>query len=146
MNRRVRISIAVAILGCGFALLVGQGLKGTMIYSLTVDEVVGRNHKDPVDGLRVEGRIVSGSIVQRPADNFLKFEMTDGKSTLPVIYRGIVPDTFGDMGEVTVEGRYLPDGGFVADFLMAKCPSKYEMDPEALENRGGDHPPAPESR
>jgi cytochrome c-type biogenesis protein CcmE len=41
-----------------------------------------------------------------------------------------VPDTFKDdpanQVQVVVEGDYLTDGTFNADFLLAKCPSKYE--------------------
>ena len=141
MNRKVRITIGIVILGLAVLLLIGQGLNGTMVYSHTVTEIVSRPDTGPLDGLRVEGKIVSGTIEHKPAENYLHFVMTDGETNLPVVYRGIVPDTFGEMGEVTVEGSYLPSREFSADFLMAKCPSKYEMDPVELESRGGTHPP-----
>ena len=64
------------------------------------------------------------------ADLTLRFQMTDGDRAVPVSYRGVIPDTFGDKGEVVVEGVYRADGIFDASFLMAKCPSKYEMSPD----------------
>jgi cytochrome c-type biogenesis protein CcmE len=139
MSKRIRILAAFGALVVALAVLVGQGLRGTMVYSITVSEMVQRADEAPIEGLRVEGKVVTGSIVHRPTENYLRFEMTDGKATVPVLYRGIVPDTFGNMGEVTVEGSYMPDGVFHATFLMAKCPSKYEMDPSELERRG-EHP------
>jgi cytochrome c-type biogenesis protein CcmE len=39
----------------------------------------------------------------------------------------MVPDTFKDGSPVVLEGRYSADErGFVAEAIMAKCPSKYE--------------------
>jgi cytochrome c-type biogenesis protein CcmE len=133
MKTRIRLLLAFGLLGMGLIFLVSQGFRGTMVYSITVSELVEQSETGRLDGLRVVGQVVEGSIEQRPAENFLRFEMTDGSAQVPVVYRGIVPDTFGDMGEVTVEGAYTPDGEFQATFLMAKCPSKYEVDSEEAE-------------
>jgi cytochrome c-type biogenesis protein CcmE len=46
---------------------------------------------------------------------------------LRVIYRTLeTPDMFKDGAEVVVEGRMGTDSVFVADNVMAKCPSKFE--------------------
>src|SRR3712207_1888218 len=39
-----------------------------------------------------------------------------------------VADIFGDEVQVVVEGKYNADGTFVANTLLAKCPSKFETD------------------
>ena len=58
----------------------------------------------------------------------LRFSLRDveGSTTVPVVYRGSVPDLFKVGREVRVEGR-LERGVFVAkrDSLRTKCPSKY---------------------
>ena len=59
----------------------------------------------------------------------LRFRMRDvsgQSSSIPVVYRGSVPDLFKVGREVRVEGR-LQNGVFVAkkDSLRTKCPSKY---------------------
>jgi cytochrome c-type biogenesis protein CcmE len=58
----------------------------------------------------------------------LRFKLEDvkGGSSVPVVYRGSVPDLFKVGREVRVEGR-LQSGVFVAkrDSLRTKCPSKY---------------------
>ena len=58
----------------------------------------------------------------------LRFHLRDveGSTTVPVVYRGSVPDLFKVGREVRVEGR-LERGVFVAkrDSLRTKCPSKY---------------------
>ena len=58
----------------------------------------------------------------------LRFRLQDvaGGASVPVVYRGSVPDMFKVGREVRVEGR-LQNGLFIAkkDSLRTKCPSKY---------------------
>ena len=51
----------------------------------------------------------------------------DGTATVPVVYRGSVPDMFEDGRHVYLRGQ-LRNGVFVGakDSLVTKCPSKYE--------------------
>ena len=74
-----------------------------------------------------------GKVIGKPdgdshAAQGLRFRMRDveGQASVPVVYRGSVPDLFNDGREVRVEGR-LQRGVFVAtrDSLRTKCPSKY---------------------
>jgi cytochrome c-type biogenesis protein CcmE len=50
----------------------------------------------------------------------------DGSETVPVVYRGSVPDLFQAGRQVYMRGE-LQNGVFVAepDSLVTKCPSKY---------------------
>jgi cytochrome c-type biogenesis protein CcmE len=48
-------------------------------------------------------------------------------AVLKARYRGLVPDTFKTGGEVVATGKLAEDGTLVAETIMAKCPSKYEM-------------------
>lgn len=58
----------------------------------------------------------------------LHFRLRDVKGTasVPVVYKGSVPDLFRAGRDVVVEGRYA-NGVFVAvpGTLVTKCPSKY---------------------
>jgi cytochrome c-type biogenesis protein CcmE len=56
----------------------------------------------------------------------LRFRVRDveGTASVPVRYRGSVPDQFRIGRDVVVEGK-LRNGVFVADRLATKCPSKY---------------------
>jgi cytochrome c-type biogenesis protein CcmE len=62
------------------------------------------------------------------AQDGLRFGVGDigGTKTVPVLYRGSVPDQFKLGRDVVVNGRYT-HGVFVAkkDSLVTKCPSKY---------------------
>jgi len=74
------------------------------------------------------GKVTGSPAGDAQADG-LRFRMRDvsGQSTsVPVVYRGSVPDLFKVGREVRVEGR-LQNGVFIAkkDSLRTKCPSKY---------------------
>jgi cytochrome c-type biogenesis protein CcmE len=65
------------------------------------------------------------------------FRVTDGSQTIPVVYRGIAPDTFTDSVDVVVGGRMGTDGTFHATELLAKCASRYENAPEKYRGTPG---------
>ncbi len=66
------------------------------------------------------------------------FTLVGEASRLPVVYHGVVPDTFGRAGTVTARGRVRADGTFVADRLYTVCPSKYEAVPPDEEAAGSE--------
>ena len=75
---------------------------------------------------------LAGRVVGEPTGNArgdgLRFTMQNlkGKATVPVVYRGSVPDLFRTGRDVYMRGAVV-DGVFVAepDSLVTKCPSKY---------------------
>lgn len=84
-------------------------------------------------GVKVGAKVVPGTVVRDSSGRMVTFEMTDGTATYPVVYRGIIPDTFSDSVEVVVEGRLDNTGTFQATTLLAKCASRYEATPESYE-------------
>ena len=75
---------------------------------------------------------LEGTVVGKPAGDAhgagLRFTIRDPKGTasVPVLYRGTVPDLFQSGRDVLVDGR-MRNGVFVAvpGSLLTKCPSKY---------------------
>jgi cytochrome c-type biogenesis protein CcmE len=126
------VSIAVVLAAMGY--LVFAGLSSATVYYVTVSEfqaqsaVAGTGATGAATKpVRVSGYVVPGSIVRDGA--LLRFVMADGGGSLPVSYRGVVPDIFGAEIQVVVEGRPDGAGGFLATTLLAKCPSKFEAGP-----------------
>jgi cytochrome c-type biogenesis protein CcmE len=73
------------------------------------------------------GKVVKGSI--RHAGNGIAFRVVDrdgGGPSLPVAYRGTVPDPFRGGREIVLTGS-LENGTFVGEpeTLITKCPSKF---------------------
>ena len=81
-------------------------------------------------GVKVGARVVPGSVQRAAGGKEYAFRVTDGSETIPVVYRGIAPDTFTDSVDVVVGGRMGTDGTFHATELLAKCASRYENAPE----------------
>ena len=74
------------------------------------------------------GKVIGTPAGEGHAAEGLRFRLQDvaGGASVPVVYRGSVPDLFKSGREVRVEGR-LQRGVFIAkrDTLRTKCPSKY---------------------
>ena len=67
---------------------------------------------------------------------FTVHDIEHSEVTFPVVYEGVLPDTFTDDIEVVLEGRFGTDGVFQAKTLLTKCGSRYEAAPEELGKRG----------
>jgi len=81
----------------------------------------------PLDkAVRIGGMVEEGS-VRLAGDgvtmDFIVGDETD--ATIPVRYKGIVPDLFKEGSGVVAEGRFQPGGLFVADEILAKHDENY---------------------
>jgi cytochrome c-type biogenesis protein CcmE len=132
MTPRIKFLLGgVIILGTA-GYLMATAIKDTGVYYLTPQELAGRVAADPSfagTGVKVGARVVPGSIERDPSGRQVAFRVSDGAQTYPVVYRGVIPDTFTDSAAVIVEGR-LQDGTFRATSLLAKCASRYENAPD----------------
>jgi len=135
-----KILIAITLLIAGFAVLFGVGLRGSLVYYLTVSEFLEQGNRDLGENFRINGNVVEGSIERPPSGLGAVFLMGDGTRELQVSYGKETPDTFVDGSEVVVEGVLGPDGVFVAHTLLAKCPSKYEAANSAEDYKTADSP------
>ncbi len=124
------------LLSMTFLIVVGMNRPGGMVYYLTVTEFMQLDDSGAGD-CRINGNVLAGTIDRMPTGLDANFVISDGTTSIPVSYHGIIPDTFVDQAPVVVEGRLQDDGTFVAHTLLAKCPSKYE----AAEDGSAESPP-----
>jgi cytochrome c-type biogenesis protein CcmE len=127
------IVVPLVMLGGGIAGIVLTGLKDNAIYSKPVDELLAQHAKFAGRPVRAEGNLVHGSLAKRETPCEYRFTITKNGAEVPVRFaQCIVPDTFRDVPGmdvgVTVEGELQADNTFEATSVLAKCPSKYEMD------------------
>ena len=122
---KIKFIIAIAAIALTLAYLVYGGVKDTMVYYFTVEELKERIPSVYKEKVRVSGTVVPGSI-KKDIDGNLEFKITDGDQSIDVRYKGIIPDIFRDGVEAVVEGIYTPENVFQAKILLAKCPTKYE--------------------
>ncbi len=112
----------VLTVAAGFAL---KAVEGSFQYYLTTDEYVKKRERFENRYVKIAGIVRAGSLELE--NRMHRFEIEFGGEQLPVIYEGLPPDTFKEGVEVVVEGRGSLEGAFVAQKLMAKCASKYEV-------------------
>lgn len=123
-NRQWQLLLVALVIVGAIGYLVYNGLQ-TKVYYQTVSELQA-GHAARGQQVRLAGNVVAGSVIRQEGSATIQFQVADAGGTLPVTYSGAVPDIFGPGIEVVVEGKYDPAHGFVADTMLAKCPSKFE--------------------
>jgi cytochrome c-type biogenesis protein CcmE len=82
--------------------------------------------KKIVAGQRIRlGGLVKPGTLTRGEELNVRFEVTDGKSVIPVAYKGILPDLFREGQGVVTEGSLDQAGLFRADNVLAKHDETY---------------------
>ncbi|MFH0941980.1 MAG: cytochrome c maturation protein CcmE [Chloroflexota bacterium] len=122
--KRLKFVIAAIIVVIALGFLGYKGFMSSATYYYTVSEFAGQQGAFADKSVRVSGTVAAGSIEKQGAT--LRFTITDGQKDLPVIYQGVVPDSFKAGGKAVVQGKLNSAGTFEAKTLLAKCPSKYE--------------------
>ena len=134
MNAGMKFAIGAVLIVGSVGYLMASGIKETGQYFLTPSELSRKVASDPTFyevGMKVGARVVPGSVQREVSPQMLRFSITDGSATYPVVFRGIPPDTFTDSVDVVVEGRLGRDGVIQATDVLAKCGSRYEAVPAA---------------
>ena len=129
-QRKFLVGFGVVIAAIGY--LIYTGATDATMYYLTVSELKAAIETGDVsydEDMRLHGKVVNGSIQRGDVGSLrIRFIAHEGGVETPVVYTGVVPDTFRDDSEVVLEGGYGRDGTFSAHTLYAKCPSKYESE------------------
>ena len=122
-RRKFLIGGLIVFLAIGYLGYIG--FRGAATYYYTVGELLEQGSSIYGENVRVNGQVTPDSVEQASAGRILRFTIIDGEESLPVVYQGIVPDTFKVGSDVTVEGHLNSAGIFQAHTLMPKCPSRY---------------------
>jgi len=118
------IGISIIVLGIGYFMVSGIS-KGSSYY-VTVKDLAESGDRLIGDRLRMGGVVLEGSISVDVRKLDVNFKIHQDEHVIDVFYNGITPDMFRDGSDVILEGNFTAERVFVADLLMAKCPSKYE--------------------
>lgn len=125
----LKFIIAGSLIIGAICYLMFSGINDSVVYYYGISEVMAKAPQLEGKGIRVSGYVQPGSIRRHHSQSRVEFVVFEKQShrTIPVVYQGIIPDTFKENAEVVVEGVYGADEGvFRATTLLAKCPSKYE--------------------
>ncbi len=125
MLKRRKFLIGGVIVFLAIVFLSYMGLQSAATYFYTVSELKEQGSSIYGENVRVNGQIVPGSVEQEAQGTILRFTIVEGEENLPVVYQGVVPDTFQVGGDIVIEGSIDGGGIFQATILMPKCPSRY---------------------
>lgn len=122
-RRLTLIGCSLAVLGIAAALVL-NALRDSIVFFST-PSMVAEKHIQPGRRFRLGGLVQKGSVV-RGGNLSISFKVGDGsKVTLPVTYKGILPDLFREGQGVVAEGALDSSGVFRADTVLAKHDETY---------------------
>ena len=134
-NQRFVLVSAALVAVLVAVLLAMWGLRERASYFYTPADVAA-GKAEQGRAIRLGGMVEKGSIQHQPDGLTIRFAVTDGKASTPVVFRGIAPELFREGSGAVAEGR-LQGGTFVADTILAKHDERY-MPPE-LGNLAAEH-------
>ena len=121
-RRLTLIGGALAVLAVAAALVL-NALRDSIVFFSTPSSIAEK-HISPGQRFRLGGLVREGSIVRGENLN-VKFDVTDGAATLPVTFKGILPDLFREGQGIISEGAIDASGVFRADTVLAKHDETY---------------------
>ena len=121
-KRRIQVILLAVVALAASTALIGYAMQDGINFFRSPSQVLS---DPPVAGevFRIGGLVADGSVVRGQGDT-LVFAVTDGGATVPVTFRGIIPDLFSE-GQGTVALGAMEGGTFVATEVLAKHDETY---------------------
>jgi len=130
-RRHKRIAIIFfGLAGLGLAaFLVANAFRQNLVFFFSPTQVAAK--EAPVDRtFRIGGLVENGTLKRDPDGLTVRFTVTDTAASIPVVYKGILPDLFKEGRGCVAQGKVGADGVFRAEQVLAKHDENY-MPPEA---------------
>ena len=127
-RRFVWIAAGLAALGIAVALVL-NAFQSNLVFFYTPTQIAS---KEAPQGrtFRIGGMVEKGSVKRQSDGVTVQFTVTDTAKSIPVTFRGALPDLYREGKGVVAQGRLGNDGVFVAQEVLAKHDENY-MPPEA---------------
>ena len=124
--------VTLIVIGIGAAVALAlSAFQENLLYFYTPTQVA--NGEAPQGRAFRVGGLVEEKSLARDSDGLtIRFKVTDTAATVPVVYKGILPDLFKEGKGVVAQGKIGPDGVFQASEVLAKHDENY-MPPEAAD-------------
>src|SRR5690349_18110820 len=129
-KRIALIAAALAAVGVAAALIL-NAFQSNLVFFFTPTQVMA--HEAPQGrSFRIGGMVEQGSLKRQADGVTVHFVVTDTLKSVPVAYKGILPDLFKEGKGVVAQGKIGADGVFTASEVLAKHDENY-MPPEAAD-------------
>ncbi len=121
-QRRIQV-IAVAVVALVAATaLIGYAMRDGINFFRAPSQVMAEPPA-PTEVFRIGGLVEEGSLIRGDGE-VVRFNVTDGGATVPVIFSGVLPDLFAENQGMVGTGRYI-NGVFEATEILAKHDETY---------------------
>lgn len=121
-KRRIQV-IAVAAVALTIAtILIGNGLKDGINFFRSPSQVM-ETPPGPRETFRIGGLVEEGSLI-RGEGEVIRFIVTDGGASVPVTFKGVLPDLFEENQGMVGTGKFV-NGVFEASEILAKHDENY---------------------
>jgi cytochrome c-type biogenesis protein CcmE len=127
-KRLTFVAIALLLLAAASGLIL-TAFEDSIVFFFSPTDILEKK-PTPEKRLRLGGLVEEGSLTNLGGGTVL-FKVTDTAQTVPVSYKGILPDLFREGQGIVAEGRYINEV-FIADEVLAKHDENY-MPPEVAE-------------
>lgn len=143
-RRRIQLVIAAAVLLATATGLVGYAMRDGIEFFRSPSQVAATPVPEG-ERFRLGGLVGEGTVVREGGE--IRFQVTDGGATVPVVFKGIPPDLFREGQGVVATGR-IEAGTFVASEILAKHDENYmpKEVADALKQEGMFHPDGPDGQ
>lgn len=121
-KRRIQV-IALAVVALALSTgLIGYAMRDGINFFRSPTQVMAEPPA-PSETFRIGGLVEEGSL-ERGQGEVVRFSVTDGGATVPVTFKGVLPDLFAENQGMIGTGNYV-DGIFVASEILAKHDEDY---------------------
>ena len=111
------------------AALILNAMNSSIVFFFTPTQVAA-NEAPKNRAFRIGGLVKEGSIRRESDGITIQFLVTDTAQSIPIFYKGILPDLFKEGKGAVVQGQIGADDRFVATEVLAKHDENY-MPPQA---------------
>ncbi|WP_299140717.1 cytochrome c maturation protein CcmE [uncultured Tateyamaria sp.] len=121
-QRRIQIiALATVALALSTA-LIGYAMRDGINFFRAPSQIVAEP-PGPAEVFRIGGLVAEGSLIRGQGES-IRFAVTDGGATVPVVFTGVLPDLFEENQGMVGTGRYI-NGVFEAFEILAKHDETY---------------------
>lgn len=131
-KKKRRLAFVAALLAVGVAVagVIVYGLGQNTMYFRSPSDVAAKRVGEGI-AFRLGGLVEQGS-VHHGTGAEVRFRVTDGKSSIPADFNGVLPALFREGQGVVATGAMDASGTFIASEVLAKHDEKY-MPPEVVD-------------
>lgn len=123
-TRRVLWLLAILVVVSGFGFSLFKVFNDNLVFFYTPSQILNGDTPKGQKSYRLGGMVVVGSVKREPESLAVRFDVSDQQKTVPVEFKGILPDLFKEGTGVVADGAW--DGQvFTASEVLAKHDENY---------------------